>query len=331
MRTAALTLTAIPRLALRLPKRIRVIALIAVIAAVTTTAFYYAWFRDSSLVKVRDVEVTGLTGPNAPQIRGTLKEAALEQTTLNVKLEELRRAVEAEPSILRVTATPDFPHGLRIDVTENHPVAAIVIPGSGKVPIAGNGTLMPGDKVGASVPEIKIDGVARTGRSGTAAARLTDERAKPLLLFAATAPPPLLRRATSIERRRGEGIVVVLKNGPRVMFGDDSAPAAKWKAAAGVLAAENAQCAAYVDVRLPERPVAGGLKPQIPAGGIGQAPGATAPAPTTPAPDPAAAPPSTTTGGSPQATTPAQPGAPAQTPPQPAQATPQTTAPNTQP
>jgi cell division protein FtsQ len=331
MRTAALTLTAIPRLALRLPKRVRVIALIAVIAAATTTAFYYAWFRDSSLVKVRDVEVTGLTGPNAPQIRGTLKEAALEQTTLNVKLEELRRAVEAEPSILRVTATPDFPHGLRIDVTENHPVAAIAIPGSGKVPIAGNGTLMPGDKVGASVPEIKIEGIAKTGRSGTAAARLTDERAKPLLRVAATAPPPLLRRAIAIERRKGEGIVVVLRTGPRVMFGDDSAPAAKWKAAAGVLAAENAQGAAYVDVRLPERPVAGGLKPQIPAGGISQAPGTTAPAPTTPTPDPAQAPPSTATGGSPQATTPAQPSGPAQTPTQTAPAPPQTLAPNTQP
>ena len=74
-------------------------------------------------------------------------------------------------------------------MTENHPVAAIAIPGSGTVPIAGNGTLMPGDKVDTSVPEIKIQGVARTGRNGTAAARLTDERAKPLLRVAATAPP----------------------------------------------------------------------------------------------------------------------------------------------
>ena len=331
MRTAALTLRAVPRLALRLPRRIRLVTLLLAIVAATLGTLYYAWFRDSGLVKIRDVEVTGLTGPNAPQIRDTLKQAAREQTTLHVNLEELRRAVEAEPSILRVSATPDFPHGLRIDVTENHPVAAIAIPGSGKVPIAGNGTLMPGDKVDASVPEIKIDGPARTGRNGTAAARLTDERAKPLLRVAATAPPPLLRRATSIERRRGEGIVVVLKNGPRVMFGDDSAAGAKWKAAAGVLAAENAQGAAYVDVRLPDRPVAGGLKAQTPAGGVAPAASGTAPAPTASTPDPTPAPPSTATGGSAQATAPVQPSAPAQTPSETAPTGPQTPAPNTQP
>jgi cell division protein FtsQ len=331
MRTAALTLTAIPRLALRLPRRVRVIALIATIAAACAAILYYAWFRDSGLVKVQDVTVTGATGPNAGQIRDTLEQAAREQTTLHVDQEELQRAVEAEPSILRVTATPDFPHGLRIDVTENHPVAAIAIPGSGNVPIAGNGTLMPGDKVDASVPEIKIQGVAKTGRSGTAAARLTDERAVPLLRVAATAPPALLHRAISIERRRGEGIVVVLKNGPRGMFGDDTALAPKWRAAAGVLASTNAQGAAYVDVRLPERPVAGGLKAQTPPGGVAAAPGPSAVAPSASTPDPTASPPSTATGGSPPNASPVQPSAPAPTQPQTAPVTPQSLAPNTQP
>jgi cell division protein FtsQ len=316
MRTAALTLTAIPRLALRLPRRIRVIAVIAALVAAAGTTLYYAWFRDSGLVKVQDVTVTGVTGPNAPQIRDTLEQAALQQTTLHVNQDELRRAVEAAPTILRVTATPDFPHGLRIDVTENHPVAAIAIPGSGTVPIAGNGTLMPGDKVDGSVPEIKIQGVAKTGRNGMAAARLTDERAGPLLRVAAAAPPALLHRSTSIERRKGEGIVVLLENGPRVVFGDDSALAAKWKAAAGVLAATSAQGAAYVDVRLPERPVAGGLEAQTPSGGVASAPATSAPAPSVTAPDPAASPPATATGGSPSSAATPQPIVPEPTQPQ---------------
>src|SRR4051794_2739892 len=331
MRTAALTLTAIPRLALRLPRRVRVIALIAVIAATAAATLYYSWFRDSALVQVRDVTVTGVTGPNAPQIRDALEEAARGQTTLHVDQEELGRAVEAEPSILRVTATPDFPHALRIDVTENHPVAAIAIPGSGKVPIAGNGTLMPGDKVGAGVPEIKIQGVAKTGRNGTAAARLTDQRAEPLLRVAATAPPALLHRATSIERRKGEGIVVVMRAGPRGLFGDGSALAAKWKAAAGVLAAANAQGAAYVDVRLPERPVAGAFRAPTPGGGAGPAPAVRAPAQSASTPDPAAAPPSTATGGSPSGAVPAQPSGPATTQPQTGPTTAQTPPANTQP
>lgn len=324
MRTAALTLTAIPRLALALPRRVRRVGLIALIAAAALAILYYGWFRDSSLVKVDEVTVTGLTGPDADRVRERLKQAALQQTTLHVSEDELRRAVEAEPSILRLQATPDFPHELRIDVTENHPVAAIVMPGSGKVPIAGNGTLMPGGKTAAPVPEIRIPGAARTGRNGTAAARLTDDRAQPLLRVAATAPPALLRRATAIERRRGEGIVVVLKTGPRVMFGDATQLAAKWRAAAGVLASTSAQGAAYVDVRLPQRPVAGGLKAQTPAGGI-------AAAPTGPTPDPAAATPSTPAGGSPQAAPPTDPGVPATTPTPAAPTTPQAPATNVQP
>jgi len=331
MRTAALTLTAIPRLALRLPRRIRLFTLVALAMAIALGALYYGWFRDSSLVRVRDVTIIGVTGPDAPRIREALKRAAIDQTTLHVNQDELRRAVEAEPSILRLSATPDFPHKLRIDVTENHPVAAIVIPGSGKVPIAGNGTLMPGDKVAAPVPELKIGGTAKTGRNGTAAARLTDERVKPLLRVAATAPPALLRSTTSIERRKGEGIVVVLKNGPRVMFGDDTALPAKWRAAAGVLAATSAQGAAYVDVRLPQRPVAGGLRAQTAAGGVAPAPAASASAPTTAAPDPAASTPSTPTGGSPQAAASAQPSGPAQTPAQSAPATSQAPPTDTQP
>jgi cell division protein FtsQ len=331
MRAAAITLGAIPRLALALPRRVRVLALLAAVVAAAFALLYYGWFRDSSLVQVQEVTVVGLTGPDAPRVRRALKEAGLQQTTLHVNEDELRRAVEAEPSILALDATPDFPHRLRIDVTENHPVASIVIPGSGKVPLAGNGTLMPGTKYEAPVPEIRINGVTRTGRDGTTAARLRDDRAAPLLRVAATAPPALLRRATTIERRRGEGIVVVMKNGPRVMFGDESQLPAKWRAAAGVLASPDARGASYVDVRLPQRPVAGGLKPQTPPPGTAPAPGATNSAPPAPAPDPAPQAPSTTTGGSPQAAAPAQPSVPATTPSQQAQTGSATPTANTQP
>ena len=324
MRTAALTLTAIPRLALRLPRRVRRLGVVALLMAATLATAYYAWFRGSSFVRVDEVAITGVTGPEAHRVRARLQEAALQQTTLNVNEDDLRRAVEAEPSILSLEATPDFPHTLRIDVTENHAVAAVVVPGSGKVPVAGNGTLMPGGRTAAPVPEIRIQGSAKTGRDGTAAARLDDPRAEPLLRVAATAPPVLLRRAGAIERRRGEGIVVLLRNGPRLMFGSDRDLAAKWRAAAGVLASTSAQGAAYVDVRLPERPVAGGLKPQLPAGGAAAAPGAATP-------DPAPATPSTPAGGSPQAAAPAEPSVPATTPTPSPPATPQTPPTNIQP
>ena len=50
-----------------------------------------------------------------------------------------------------------------------------------------------------------------------------------------------------------------LRNGPQIIFGDATRIDAKWAAAAAVLADSRAKGATYVDVRLPERPVAGGL------------------------------------------------------------------------
>lgn len=324
MRTATPTLRAVPRLALRLPRRLRLLAIVALIAVSAGAVFYYAWFRDSSLVQVRDVTIVGLTGPDANRLRERLKAAGLEMTTLHVNDQALRRAVHSEPSILSLTATPDFPHGLRIDVTENHPVAAIAIPGSGRVPIAGDGTLLPGHHAAGGVPELKIQGPAKVGRQGAAAAWLSDGRAAPLVRTAAAAPPALLQRATSIETRRGEGIVVILRDGPRIMFGNDSSLAAKWRAAAGVLASPDSRGAVYVDVRLPERPVAGGLKPQMPAGAVAATPDAAAPPTAAPAP-------STPTGGSPPASAAPAPVPPASAPPAPTQTAPQTPATNTQP
>jgi cell division protein FtsQ len=257
------TLRAVPRLALALPPRLRRYTVLAAITAAALTTLYFTWLRDSSLVQVKTVTVVGLTGPDATRVRTRLEAAGKDMTTLHVREAALRRAVATEPSILAIQAVPDFPHGLRIDVLENHPVAAIDLPGSGRVPIAGNGTLMPGYRSATSVPAIRTQGAPRIGRDAASPARLADDRAAQLVRVAATAPPALLRRATAIERRAGEGIVVTLQSGPRVIFGDATQLPEKWRAAAGVLAAKDASGAAYVDVRLPDRPVAGGLKSPI--------------------------------------------------------------------
>ena len=70
-----------------------------------------------------------------------------------------------------------------------------------------------------------------------------------------------------------KGIVVELENGPEVIFGDADLAAEKWTAAVRVLADSDAAGATYIDVRLPDRPVAGGLPvetidPVAPAGDV---------------------------------------------------------------
>ena len=48
------------------------------------------------------------------------------------------------------------------------------------------------------------------------------------------------------------------------MFGSDEDAAAKWRAAARVLAETSAQGATYLDLRIPGRVAAGGLAPLTP-------------------------------------------------------------------
>jgi hypothetical protein len=73
----------------------------------------WLWLRDSGLVAVDQVSVTGLSGTEAPRVRAALEGAARDMTTLHLRPDQLRTAVEPYPSIMAVDAHADFPHGLR--------------------------------------------------------------------------------------------------------------------------------------------------------------------------------------------------------------------------
>src|SRR3954449_6073451 len=115
---------ALPR-AGSLPRPPRVLLWIAAVAALVAGGFL--WFRDSSLVRVQRVTVTGLTGPEAPRLRALLTDTARDMSTLHVREQQLRTVVEPYPIVKGISVTPDFPHGLRIAVRQNEPVAAVVV------------------------------------------------------------------------------------------------------------------------------------------------------------------------------------------------------------
>jgi len=105
----------------------------------------------------------------------------------------------------------------------------------------------------------------------------------PALLAALTilgaAPAPL---AAQTERAfsGSEGLTVVLHGGVRAYFGDARRPHAKWLALARVLADPSSAGAAYVDVRVPERPAAGfaaGVTPPANGGGAEEGEGGSTP------------------------------------------------------
>ena len=82
---------------------------------------YFGWFRDSSLVAVRDVKVEGVSSADRERIVAALTDAARGMTTLHVQTDRLQSAVREFPTVASVSADPSFPHGLTIHVIERQP------------------------------------------------------------------------------------------------------------------------------------------------------------------------------------------------------------------
>lgn len=290
---ATVALRSVPRAAMSVPPTVRRWLAIAVATAVVLAAGYFLWFRDSSIVRVEEVYVTGLSGPQARAIRAALERAGVDMTTLNVDQRALRAAVADYPVVHSVSADGDFPDKLNIDVQMNLPVAVLQTP-SGRKPVAADGLFLTTVPTSGRLPVIRT-------KAPAAGERVTSGPAFDLLRVVALAPVPLRRRIEAVRTEPGKGIVAEVASGPELIFGDASRMPAKWAAATRVLAAPGARGATYIDVRLPERPSAGGLAtttvtPLAPAGE--QAPTTTTPAPTATAPEPGA----TTTQAAPTAT-----------------------------
>ena len=226
--------------------------LLAAMAILALAAFaYFGWFRDSSFAQIEEVTVDGVDGPQAAAIRGALTDAAKNMTTLHVREDELREAVEAYPTVTGIEADADFPHDLYIRVRQAPPVGAIAA-GDERIPVGPDGSLLKGVRYDHHLPLIGAPAPAGVDRLETGEAHR-------LLTVLAAAPARMLRRVRDVRVRKARGIVVRLRRGPDLIFGDATRLRAKWVAATRVLASRSAQGATYIDLRLPERPAAGGL------------------------------------------------------------------------
>jgi cell division protein FtsQ len=250
---------AVRRLSPRLKRRLIALAL----ACLALATGYQFWLRDSSLVAVEHVEVTGVTSSDAARVRAAITSAARDMTTLHVDREALDRAVAGYPVVRKLEVAPDFPHGLSVHVIEYEP-AAIAVSDAGHVPVAGDGTILRGVAVKGNLPTVDVDGALGT-------AFLLDRTARGAAAVAGGAPAVLRARIEDVQRRSDDGYVAELRDGPELIFGAATRLRAKWAAAARVLADLEARGATYVDLRIPSRPAVGGLAattvtPVAPAG-----------------------------------------------------------------
>ena len=250
-------------------KRLR-IALLASMIALPLLGGGWLWLRHSSLVAVQHVRVSGVHGSEAKAIEAALTSAAKRMSTLDVSTSKLRAAVASYPVVGEVRVHTSFPHGLRIEVVEQSPVATLAA-GGVKTAVAADGVVLGEAHASSSLPTLSSQVQLTPGEHVREAALLGE------LTVLGAAPKAL---AKSAERAYGgsKGLTLVMRGGLRVYFGDPSRPHAKWASLVRVLADPGSVGASYVDVRVPERPAAGfpaGVTPPAVAGAEGEAATAT--------------------------------------------------------
>jgi cell division protein FtsQ len=233
-------------------RRLR-IALLAALVAIPLLAGGWLLLRKSSFTAVEHVRVSGVHGSQARAIEAALDEAAGHMSTLDVHTAALQAAVASYPVVRAIHAVPSFPHGLRIEVTEQPPVAALTIGGQ-RTAVAADGVVLGPGLITGSLPALSEGQgiVPEVGRHVQGASLLAE------LTILGAEPKPLMRfDARVFTGSKGEGLTVAMRNGLLVYFGDATRPHAKWLSLARVLADQSSAGATYIDVRVPERPAAG--------------------------------------------------------------------------
>lgn len=209
---------------------------------------YYLWLRDSSLLAIEKIEVVGATTAQA-EISEALASAATGMTTLNIDEQRLAEAVSPFPSVRAISTDASIPHDLTVEIHERVPIA-LVTDGTGKVPVAEDGLVVPGLPLpeGRKLPVLEA-GVRRGGR--------LDEDGRVLALAIAAAPAKLAADLRSGAVDPELGIVLGMRGGLELRFGDPERAEAKWRAVKLVFADPEFGAPSYLDVSVPERPVTG--------------------------------------------------------------------------
>ncbi len=173
-------------------RRTRVAVLCALIAMPVLAGGWLA-LRDSSFVAVQRVRVSGVRGPQAQAIEAALVAAGKRMSTLDVKPATLRAAVASYPLVREVKAVAQVPHGLRIEVLEQPPVAALQV-GSLKTAVAADGVVLGPALLSSSLPAVRRLPSAARGR--------TSARRRPAVL------PDAARRGSGGAGARGDARVL---------------------------------------------------------------------------------------------------------------------------
>ncbi len=190
-----------------------------------------------------------MSGPDAGRIRTALLAAARGMSTLDVQTARLHTVVQPYPAVRALQVSTQFPHGLRIHVVEQLPAAVLTAAGQ-RLVISTDGTVLRDMRPPPGLPLIPVRALP-VGPRVAAQAQLQE------LAVLMGAPSRLRSRIATLDDTSAHGVIVRLRQGPRLYFGGPGMVRAKWVAAAVVLASRGAAGAVYIDLSDPQRPAAG--------------------------------------------------------------------------
>lgn len=200
----------------------------------------------SPVFDVRDVRVVGTARLSPEEIAGLagVKEGS---NLLLLSVEDVAASVRSNPWVADVTVRRDLPSTLVVRVRERAAVGWVAGPKGGVV-VAEDGTVL-GRRA-------RPGGLVRVGRTDDLPDRgNTVSNVRPQLRVAASLPPRV-RREVAGASRQGKEIVLRLRSGPRILYGEADGLPAKRAALVSLLSwieREGVE-AAYVDLRAPGTP-----------------------------------------------------------------------------
>ncbi|MBA2461828.1 MAG: FtsQ-type POTRA domain-containing protein [Actinobacteria bacterium] len=211
----------------------------------------YALARGTSAFAVREVTVEGPPRHVAKQVARVLSPTR-GRSLLALDLPGLRAAVQNLPAVAAVRFDRAFPHTLRVVVVPERPVA-VLRQGKASWLVAASGRVITsldrGDRKRLLRIWLKSDVEVRVGQ------RVAGELREAVRVVAPLVRAPLPARVASLRYGETE-LTLVLRSGAEVRLGDHSDRVLKLELARQILPSLQPDTR-YLDVSVPERPVAG--------------------------------------------------------------------------
>jgi cell division protein FtsQ len=220
----------------------------------------YLGARETSVFAVRTIDVEGASPPVARRVEAALRPLEGE-SLLKVQGDEVARLATALPSIASVTYDRAFPNTLRVRVETEQPLA-VVRRGVGAWLVSRRGRVIKriAQRTHRALPRIWLRQSVPLSLGGTLAAGAGAEEAA---MLDALRGAGLADRVGRVHADQSGQWVYVLRGGLEVRVGTRSELTLKLAIARRIL--DTTSVTGYLDVSVPERPVAG-QRPQLSGG-----------------------------------------------------------------